>query len=232
MSLIDFSQDIQDHGCFHIMVTPLGNASGALYASVLNELQKFPPIQPSEPKGTVVFLKFLSYNALPKWAEDSKSKWKEFLAHKQILGVLGITQCQDIDDFYNIKAGFRESRERFKGTLCDYKCFVFVPEKEGFKEHIGTGGKEFCLISCNIDPEASTIKDVRVPVGKVEEGVTDLAESIYRVLNARKGEFIERYGGARSEQVKLLKTPSDCSDTSRGQDSDDIPGEPRYVVNL
>ena len=217
MSTIDFSQDARDHGCLHVAVFPIGDTSGPLYAAVTEALHAMAPIVLAEPKGTVIFLRFLS--PLPKWSRDG-THWESFTAYKQVLGVLTIAQCPDADDIPNIESGFRKTCERFKRTVCASRCVVYGPKER--LQSSADGRKGFKLIDLDIEHDDTFCsEDVRVET--LEEIVSDFALSIYITLKSRIGEFAKSYGGGggRTDQVKLLRTPFEF------KDPDEVPGEPR-----
>ena len=218
MSVIDFSQDARDHGRLHVAVFPLGDTSGPLYAAVTEALQAMSPIILAEPKGTVIFLRFLS--PLPKWSRDG-THWEDFTAYKQILGVLTIAQCHDADDLLNIHSGFKAKCEQFKRTLCDSRCVVYGPKEQ--LQNSADSRKGFSLIDLGAEHDTFTSEDLSVEA--LEEIVSDFALSIYVTLKSRIGEFVKSYGGGggRTDQVKLLKTPFEFKDP----DHDEVPGEPR-----
>lgn len=213
MSLIDFTQDAQDQGCMHIVVAALSDkeARTPFDKDVLDCLCKLPPIQLAEPKGTVLFLRFLDAQNLPKWASDGP-KWDEFSAHKQVLGVLVVCQCLDTDDLDNAKAGFGKACAKFKSTFCDTnKCIIYGPKKH--LEQYVDPRKGYCLIDCNLDQEQCTVcrEDL-------EEIVTDFALSIYVTLKSKIGQ-IEKGMTNRLEQLKALKSP--CEQREPGSHEDD-----------
>lgn len=232
MSLVDFTQDATDHGCLHIAVMPLGEASGVLYAALVDVLRALPPVQLQEPKGTVLFLRFLS--TLPKWASDS-TRWEELTAYKQILGVLAISQCQDLADLESVKEGFKICSDKFRRTLCDSRCIVYGP-KRALEEHTDAR-KGFSLIDCEVDQESFTKKDLESTVEDVSEIVYEFARSIHAILSSRIREYEKQIGGAQSQgrvELKRLRTPFDAKPEGVVDHDDrerEVPGEPRYVCS-
>ena len=224
MSHVDFSQDAKDHGCIHIAVEPLGETSGPIFAATLDILQNMTAIHlTTDLKGnTVLFLRFLS--TLPRWATDDV-KWGDLAAYKQVLGVLAITQCHDIDDVANIQAGFKQNCHKFHRTLCNSRCIVYGPKK--VLEDCIDPKKGFHLIDCSLDHEAFTKVDINVQ--GLEEIVTDFVRSIHITLKSQIGEFSKQVGslGRAPDQVKLLRTPFDLSVAKDRAETE--PGEPRLV---
>ena len=218
MSIIDFSQDARDHGCLHVAVFPLGETSGSLYGVVVDALQAMPPIVLAEPKGTVVFLRFLS--SLPKWSTDS-THWEDFTAYKQIVGVLTIAQCHDMDDLSKVQSGFKAQCDRFKRILCDSRCVIYGPKEK--LQNYADSRKGFNFI--DLDDEHENFSKENITVQALEDIVSDFALSMYVILKSRIGEFVKSYGGGggRTDQVKLLKTPFEFKDP----DHDEVPGESR-----
>ena len=212
MSLIDFNQEAKDQGCLHIAVIALGDASAALFQAVMKELSLLPPIQLVEPKGTVLFLRFLNSVELPSWALVGP-KWNEFSAHKQILGVLGISQCLDVDDLDNVMAGFKSYCAKFKSSLCDSRCIVYGSRTE-MRQHLDPR-KGYRLVDLNSEQESYTSGDINVD--DIQEIVTDFALAIYITLKSRIVQLEKNISSAlgRSESVKLLKSPFESKEFSR-----------------
>ena len=217
MSLVDFNQEVNDHGCLHIAVIALGDASAALFQAVMNELSLLPPIQLVEPKGTVLFLRFLDSLELPSWALGGP-KWNEFSAHKQILGVLGISQCLDIDDLDNVKAGFKSYCAKFKSSLCDSRCIVYGSRTE-IGQHLDPR-KGYRLVDLNSEQELYTSGDINVDA--VQEIVTDFALAIYITVKSRIAQLEKNVltSLGRSESLKLLKSPFELKEFSRSDEDD------------
>lgn len=215
MSLIDFNQEAKDHGCLHIVVTPLGDASSALFQTVLKELLLLPPVQLAEPKGTVLFLKFINSLELPGWALDGP-KWNDFTAHKQILGVLGISQCLDVDDLDNVMAGFKTYCAKFKGALCDTRCIVYGSSNELGQQLDPRKGYRLILLK----PDLETYTSGDISVDEVQEMVTDFAFAIYITLKSRITQLENTLATSlgRSEALKILKSPVEVRDTGHADD--------------
>ncbi len=233
MSIVDFSQDAKDHGCLHIAVVALGEACGPIVATVKEFLQTMTAVQlkKGNESSSVAFLRFLE--ALPRWATDGRgTRWEDFTAYKQIVGVLAIAQCHDNEDVPTVKSDFKRYCSKFKRTLCDSRCIVYGPRRSLTKGIDSRDGLH--LIDCDVDHQAFEQEDLNVE--GLEEVVTEFAQSIQATLKSRIGEFVKAYGGqGRLEVLKPLKTPftidTQPARTSKepGQENEEFTaGEPRY----
>lgn len=194
MSLADFSQDAHDHAHLFVYVTALGETSGALYGAVMEALRDFPPIHPRGSKDSLIFIRFL--NHLPRWAKDGQH-WLDFQAYKQVLGVLAITQCHDLDDLEAVANYFRGVCKHFKQSLCDSRCVVY-----GSKAVLGKGidsRQGFTLVNFN-NQQGFTKADVNVST--LELVITDLADSIFITLQSRIANHKKKLEGARLDPLR------------------------------
>ncbi len=207
MSLIDFSQEARNQGFLHIAVKDLGEESHSFFNAVLQALTKLPPIQLTEPKGTVLFLRFLNYNELPSWAIKGP-KWNEFNPHKQIMGVLGVCKCYDLDDLDNVIAGFKTSN-LFESSLC--RCIIY-----GSKSELEGGNIDTTKGHCLIDAELSS-DDIKLDC--LTEVVTDFALTIYSTLKSR---ITHLKDSLRTSTVAVVHSPFESKEYSRPEDD---PGE-------
>ena len=199
-SLIDFKQEAHYQGCLHIAVTALGELSSSFYEAVYQCLCNLPPIQLS---GTVLFLRFIKApEELPTWATGAKGhKWDEFEAHKQIVGLLGVSQCSCADELTNAKASLRAAAAEYKPNLLESRCLAYGPKKrlEVCKD-LGAG---LCLMNSSVERDVYKVEDINVV--DLEEVVRAFAQDIYNRLNGKIG-MLEMNLTERSE-VLILKSP-------------------------
>jgi hypothetical protein len=200
MSAVDFSQVARDQGCLHIAVKSVGDTNDALVGVVRKVLRDMPPVQLPEPKGTVLFLRFIDGDNLPCWA-TGKARWEQYSAHKNVLGLLCVAQCHDSDDLVNIVAGYKASCKDLQPGLCSSKCIVYGPEqsctelKPGMV-HIGNTVDELDILLDDIKPPA------------VERVASELAKGIFFALKSRM-EHVQKAVGdpGRTDPIKHLKAP-------------------------
>lgn len=204
MSLIDFNQEARDQGCLHIVLKPVGGLdanSQPLVTAVGKVLRDMPPVQLSEPKGTVLFLRFMNGDQLPCWAAgggEAKARWDLFSAHKSVYGLLCVAQCQDADELDNIRAGYKTACSAHQQSLCGSRCIVYGPKKN--LEECIDPKDGFVYIDSIVDELDVLPEDTKPHI--VEKVATDLAQSIFSTLR----------GEAESHQ-KIL------GDSSRSLDS-------------
>ena len=189
MPLDDFSQDARDHANLFVHVVSLGPTSGALFGAVMKALRDFPPIHPGGSRDALVFVRFL--NQLPRWARDG-SGWQGFQAHKQVLGVLAVTQCHDVEELEAATENFKTKCRDFDSGLCDCRCVVFgsrallgeaVSATEGFSLMEFDHQKSFTVGGVEIDG--------------LETVVTDLVDSIYTRLQTHLATLKKGLEGGR-----------------------------------
>lgn len=205
MSTVDFSQEARDQGCLHIAVKSVGATNSALVQAVGRVLRDMPPVQLPEPKGTVLFLRFIDGDELPCWA-GGKARWEDYSAHKNVLGLLCVAQCHDADDLDNIRAGYRDSCKAHQPGLCSSKCLMYGSRRSctGLKDGILKDG--LVHIDCTVDELDILPEDINPPV--VEKVANELAQSIFFALRSRM-EGIQRLVGdpGRTDPIKHLKAP-------------------------
>ena len=213
MSLLDFKQEAHYQGCLHIAVAPLDEVNSSLYVAVCERLCSLPPVQLS---GTVLFLRFIRASEVPPWSGKGP-KWDEFSAHKQILGVLGVAQCTDVDDLTNAKASLKAATTAFKPNVCEAKCVVYGPKK--YLESAAEAGSGLYVINSTVEQDAYDANDV---CGwELEELVKCLAQDICSKLNTRINsveKMLNQTG--RSDSLPLLKSPFESKGVLMQQDED------------
>lgn len=201
MSLIDFKQEAHHQGCLHIAVTALDELNTSLYSAVFERLCSLPPVQLS---GTVLFLRFIrAEEELPPWSGKGP-RWDEFSAHKQIVGLLGVAHCTDVDDLTNARAAMRAAVEKHKPGLRESRMVVYGPKKG--LESCMEQGAGVCVLNCPVDQEAYVAGDVCA--SELEEIVKGLTQDICTKLNARISQLeklVSQTG--RAEMPPLLKSP-------------------------
>ena len=200
MSSVDFNQEARDQGCLHVAVKSVGEKNKALVRAVSKVLHNMPPVQLPEPKGTVLFLRFIDGDRLPCWAA-SKARWEQYSAHKNVLGLLCVAQCHDADDVVNIRLGYKDICKNLQPGLCGSKCLMYGPEKACIDmKHgmirIGSTVDELDILSEDINPPA------------VEKVATELAQGIFFTLRSRM-ESVQKVVGdpGRTDPIKHLKAP-------------------------
>jgi len=210
MSLIDFTQKARHQGCLHIVVKNLTEEQDVFYEKVLHALQKLPPIQLTEPKGHVLFPRFLDSGQLPSWASNGH-KWNEFSPYKQLLGVLCICKCNDLDDFANSMAGFKSYSSQCKSDLCDSRCIIYGPKSE-LEGAITEDRRAFHIIDSGCDEDSS--EDINL--SSLSESVVEFAIGIRSKIQSRIASL------EKSVTVpKLLRSPFESKEFhSQGDDSD------------
>ncbi len=199
-SKVDFRQEARDQGCLHVALESVGETSGALLRAVGKVLRDMPPFQLPEPKDTVLFLRFIDGGELPCWA--GSTKWGDYSAHKNVLGLLCVAQCHDSDDLDNIRAGYRESRHKaLKRGLCDSRCLVYGPKKSCMDLKDG-----MVHIDATVDELDILAEDTRPAA--VEKVAGDLAQAIYNALKPQTEKvYKEVLDPARTEPIRHLKAP-------------------------
>lgn len=212
MSMVDFNQEARDQGCLHIALKPLGGASKALFKVIGKVLRSMPPVQLPEPKGTVLFLRFLDGDQLPCWAAGEGTKvrvrWDEFSAHKSVLGLLCVAQCQDSDDLDNIRTGYKDSCKAHKDSLCGSRCIIYGPRKNLSPDTELKDG--IVHIDCTLDELDILVNDVKPPI--VEKIATELAQSIFMGLRARMENCLKVVGDPGRTDLPYLRAPVDSAD--------------------
>ena len=213
MSLLDLTQDATDQGALHVTVAPIADVSTPLYEAVCKKLTSMAPIQLSDPKGVVLYLKFIKSSELPVWAEK-EAKWSEFCAHKHMVGLLAVAQCTDIDEALNITVGFKTATSRFK-TLSDFKCLIYGPKK--VTSNSFDSKKGFCLIDCKLEGDIyEAVDETEVNTQQLEEIVHDFAQAIYNSIKSRI-EHVKNYispNSGRVEAIRQLKSPFEATDST------------------
>ena len=201
MSLIDFKQEAQYQGCLHIAVTSFDELNSSLYGAVYDRLCSLPPVQLS---GTVLFLRFIEARELPQWATGRQGpKWDEFSAHKQIVGLLGITQCSDVDDLTNAKASLRATAAEHKPNLLEARCLVYGPKKQlETDKDLGAG---LCLVNCPAERDEYKAEDVST--SELEEAVKVFVQDIYNRLNGKISMIEKMLNLTGRSEVITLKSP-------------------------
>lgn len=214
MFKVDFSQEARDQGCLHVAVKSLGETSKALVRAVSKVLRDMPPVQLPDPKGTVLFLRFIDGDELPCWA-TSKARWEQYSAHKNVLGLLCVAQCHDADEVVNIRLGYKDVCKTLQPGLCSSKCLVYGPEKScmDMKQgmiHIGGAVDELDVLPEDINPPA------------VEKVASELAQSIFFTLRSRMESVQKVVGdtGTRTDQIKHLKAPMEKEMELRDEEAD------------
>ncbi len=212
MSMIDFKQEARDQGCLHIALKPVGGTdtgSRALVSAVGEVLGDMPPVQMAEPKGTVLFLRFIDGDQPPCWAAGGggggKARWEQFSAHKSVLGVLCVAQCHDADELDNIRAGYKAACSLHQPGLCGSKCLVYGPKKN--LEACMDPKDGLVYIDSTVDELDVLPEDTKPQV--VERVATELAQSIFSTLKAR----MEKLVGDSSrgvDQLPHLRAPMEA----------------------
>ncbi len=202
-SLIDFKQEAQHQGCLHIAVTVLDELGSSFFTAVYECLCNLPPVQLS---GTVLFLRFVKApEELPAWATGTTMKghkWDEFEAHKQIVGLLGVSQCSDVDELTNAKASFRAAAAGYKPNLLESRCLIYGPKQLETCKDLGAG---LCLMNCPVERDMYKAEDVNVV--ELEEVVRGFAQDIYNRLNGKIGMIEKTLSLTGRSEVLMLKSP-------------------------
>jgi hypothetical protein len=192
-----------------VYVTPLGETSGALYGAVVESLQHFPPIHPRGSKDSLIFVRFL--NRLPRWAKDGQP-WLEFQPYKQVLGVLGVTQCHDGDDVAVAEEAFRTVCSPYAASLCDSKCVVYGSKSE--LEEAILCRRDFLLVEFD-NSQSFSKPDVKINVSRLEKVVTDFAESIFMKLQQRIRDLKTKMDMGKMD---MLRSPVDGKETENEEE--------------
>ena len=216
-SFIDFKQEAQYQGCLHIVVAPLDELNSSFYSAVYERLCNLPPVQLS---GTVLFLRFVKApEELPAWATAARGpKWDEFEAHKQIVGLLGVTQCSDVDELTNAKASLRAAVAEYKPNLLEFRCLAYGPKKqlEACRE-LGAG---LCLMNSPVERDVYKVDDIGVV--ELEEVVRGFAQDIYNRLNGKIGMIEKMLSFTGRSEVLMLKSPFESREVGlQEEDSND-----------
>ncbi len=210
MSLIDFNEEARNQGSLHVAVMDLGGADSKSFFNVfLQALSKLPPIQLKEPKGSLLFLRFLSYENLPVWATEGPN-WSEFNPHKQIMGVLGVGRCHDLDNLDNTASGFKIYCGGFERRIYGSRCIMY-----GRKSELEGGNVESDRQYCLIDAEPSS-DDVKLQF--VSEVVTELALTMHASLKSRVSQLEDSLSRASVAPLPLLHSPLESKEYFRPDD--------------
>lgn len=200
MSMVDFSQEARDQGRLHIAVKSVGATNTALVQAVSRVLLDMPPVQLPEPKGTVLFLRFIDGDELPCWAAG-KVKWEQYSAHKNVLGLLCVAQCHDADDLDKIRASYKESCKTHQPGLCSGRCLVYGSKKSCTDLRDG-----MVHIDCTVDELDVLSEDIKPPA--VEKMATELAQDIFFTLRSRMDNLQKVVGDpGRTDPLKHLMAP-------------------------
>ena len=213
-SLIDFKQEAQYQGCLHIAVTALDEFNSSFYTAVYERICKLTPIQLS---GTVLFLRFVKApEELPAWATGPK--WDEFEAHKQIVGLLGVAQCSDVDELTNAKASLRAATAGYKPNLLEARGLVYGPKKQ--LEACRDLGAGLCVMNCPVERDVYKVEDISVV--ELEEVVRAFAQDIYNRLNGKIGMIEKTLSVTGRTEVLMLKSPFESREVGlQEEDSND-----------
>ena len=206
--MVDFNQTIQDHGSIHVAVHPLGEMHTPLFTSVCEVIQKCPSFQITESKNAFVTFKFLS--SVSNWGT---AVYSDFMAHRQIMGVVALCQCVDEDDLEVVSSEFQSlCEERYHG-ICDSRCIIFGPSRKLHnKVDISQG---FVLIDT---PECQMDLTDSIDSKRIYRIISDLAMTIHNALSSRIRELGKDFGILDSETMKtsrLLKAPFEKIDESK-----------------
>lgn len=228
MSMIDFKQEARDQGCLHIALKPVGGedtGNRALVSAVGEVLRNMPPVQMAEPKGTVLFLRFIDGDQLPSWAAGggAKAKWEQFSAHKSVLGLLCVAQCHDADELDNIRAGYKDACSLHQHGLCGSKCIVY-----GLKKNLEAciDPKDgFVYIDSMVDELDVLPEDTKPQM--VEKVATDLAQSIFSTLKGRMESRLRIVGDSSRgvDSLPHLRAPMEAQPRETSEDEH----EQKYV---
>ena len=221
MSLIDFNQEARDQGCLHIALKPVGgtvNGNKSLVSAVGEVLRAMPPVQIPEPKGTVLFLRFIDGEKLPNWASNkgATSRWEQFSAHKSVLGLLCIAQCHDADDLDNIRAGYKSACSAHQRGLCGSKCIVYGSKKN--LEACMDPKDGFVYIDSVVDELDVLPEDTKPHL--VEKLATELAQSIFSTLRSRMETRLKivMESSRGVDPLPLLKAPVEAGTRDTAED--------------
>lgn len=200
-SFIDFKQEAQYQGCLHIAVTALDELHSSLYEAVHERLCSLPPVQLS---GTVLFLRFIKApEQLPPWGTVRGPKWDKFLAHKQIVGLVGVAHCVDMDDLANAKASLRTAAAVHKPNLLEARCLAYGPKKQ--LEACREQWAGLCLMNCPVEREVYKAEDINV--SELEEVVKGFIQDICNGLNGRIDFIAQSLNQPGRSEVVMYKSP-------------------------
>ena len=189
MSLIDFRQEARDQGCLHIVLKPIGQeVNGTLVNNALKVLCNMAPVQLTELKSSVLFLRFLDGRDLPGWATGS-SKWEQFSAHKTVHGLLAIGHCVETGEWAPTVQKYKEVRKAYLPNLCASKCLVYGPKDRLEPCQSESGRDGAVLVPCSVAPWEVGSEEVQPQV--LESIATDLARTIFISLKTRMESFLK-----------------------------------------
>ncbi len=211
MSLIDFNESARSQGSLHIAVKDLGADSRPFFNAFLQALKTLPPIQLKEPKGSLLFLRFTSYENLPAWATEGLN-WSEFNPHKQILGVIGIGRCHDLDDLDNTVSGFKIYNKEIKNSsVCGARCIIYGSKRE-LEGGLIDSDNQYCVL----DTEP-TSEDIQRNI--ITGIVTELALTIHSTLKARISQLEDLVGrNSSSPPLPVLHSPFESKEYLRPEE--------------
>ena len=185
---VDFSLTSADHSRLPVVVVPLGELSAPLFSSMLDALASCPSFQVTDAKGPcLVSFKFFTSTSLPRWAQSCED-WSEFTAHKQVLGIIAVSQCMDKEEFDEVATQFRTKCAATPG-MCDARCLVFGPELS--LSHLVDIRKGFVLVDV---PQEQVANAEVVDERMVHRVLSDYAVTMHAQLCVRLKECERKFG--------------------------------------
>lgn len=223
--MVDFSQEARDQGCLHIVLKGLGGGSTALVNTVGKVLRNMLPVQLQEPKGTVLFLRFLDGGKLPCWAAvegtGGRARWDQFSAHKCVVGLLCVAQCHGADDLGSIRTAYGDSCKAHQPGLCGSKCIIYGPRKNLESVELKDG---FVHIDSKLDELDIIPEDVKPSI--VEKIASDLAQFIFSALRPKVENFLKVINDpVRADPLPHLKAPMESKELAEEE------SEQRYIAS-
>ncbi|XP_037275116.2 trafficking protein particle complex subunit brun isoform X1 [Rhipicephalus microplus] len=196
-SIVDFDARLEDHQCLLVLVQPLSAPSSELWESALEHIKRVRFTRLSEqPEGSRnVWLRYsTSYPA-------DGSLWGDFQAHRRVLGVLSIGECDQ--DGVEPLQGLHEKLVQQHPTAIDSRCLLFGAPSPGQEEDTGEQTAPFssklrstqCLLYPELDGD------------KLEQDIQEFAASLAWVLESRRLERLFDRNSTSATALPLLKAP-------------------------
>ena len=190
-----FSRRAQDHARVQVHVTPVASVSGECFSRTLTELRSLCPVPvklPSVSQHKKLDLHFNPYNLLD---ERSSNGWGEFQYHRRLMAVIGVAECEMLDDMNDIESEMARIEKDSQTSLLDWRCIVYIRNRE-LEGAVSGGGKGrfHCVV----------VSDGSVSCA-LEGFLEDVASYLYLAIDSRRHECSEM----KPEKIPLLTCPLD-----------------------
>lgn len=189
-----FNHRAQDHARVRVLVNPISSVSGECYSRTLKHLRSRSPVPVKLPSVSQHKKLDLYFNHYSLMEERFFNGWDELQYHRRLLCVIGVAECEMLDDMNDIETEMARIEKEHQGTLLDWRCIVYIQNSE-LEEAVGGGGKG--RFHCVLLPDGD---------GSCFEGfLEDVASYLYLAIDSRRHECSEM----KPEKIPLLTSPLD-----------------------